>query len=248
MKVISSKELKNVSEIFISPELEETQKYMPISKEDREALKESIRVNGIREPLKVYDKKGKYFLLAGLNRLEIARELEIKTVWVELWEGKKEEYRDFTIQDNLERRHFTNKQKIALVNYYLEKEPEKSDNAISKQTGTDSKTVTKVRKELISRGKIMNVQKFDSKGRKVGERSPNKDSLPTFGNSERDSLKKQIKEDKSLDDFTILIQPLNKIRNSLDKPDILGRLNRTLSEKFGLKIILLDSKKLNKNR
>ena len=94
----------------------------------------------------------------------------------------------------------------------------------------------------------MNVQKFDSKGRKVGERSPNKDSLPTFGNSERDSLKKQIKEDKSLDDFTILIQPLNKIRNSLDKPDILGRLNRTLSEKFGLKIILLDSKKLNKNR
>ena len=100
MKVISSKELKNVSEIFISPELEETQKYMPISKEDREALKESIRVNGIREPLKVYDKKGKYFLLAGLNRLEIARELEIKTVWVELWEGKKEEYRDFTIQDN----------------------------------------------------------------------------------------------------------------------------------------------------
>ena len=165
--------------IVISKELEETQKVMPISDEDKERLEESIRKEGVRDPIKGYKKDGIFHLLAGFNRLEIftkiaketkKSEWENEEILAIILEGKPEELRDFTINDNLDRRHFTREQKTALINYFLKIDPTQSDNQIAKKTKSDNKTVNAKRKILESRKEIPNVEKVDSKGRKVGEK------------------------------------------------------------------------------
>ena len=169
--------------IVISKELEETQKVMPISKEDKERLEESIRKEGVRDPIKGYKKDGIFHLLAGFNRLEIFTKIAKETKKAEweneeiiaiILEGKPEEFRDFTINDNLERRHFTREQKTDLINYFLKIDPTQSDNQIAKKTKSDNKTVNAKRKILESRKEIPNVEKVDSKGRKVGEKPKGK--------------------------------------------------------------------------
>ena len=163
-----------VSEVKISSELETVQKLMPISQEDYNRLKQSIERDGkIREPLKGYqDKVGNFFLLSGWTRLKIASELGFKTVPVDFIEGldSKEKRESFAISENLDRRHLTTEQKRELVKYFLKLNPEKSDREISKQTGVSHPTISKIREDEISRGKIYHVEKKDSLGRKVGDK------------------------------------------------------------------------------
>ena len=107
-----------VKKILMSPELKAVQDFMPIDDTDRERLKKDIELNGIREPLKVYrNPKGKgFYLLAGLNRLEIAKELKLETVPVEILNDLAPKKRkDFCIDDNLNRRQLTENQKLILL-------------------------------------------------------------------------------------------------------------------------------------
>ena len=137
-----------------SPELVEVQALMPIDPADRERLKEDIAKDGIRDAIKVYKNGSKYYILGGYNRWRIAQELGISTVPVEIYHIGPEERRDLVIKDNLNRRHLTREQKQRLIAYFLKQNPEQSNRAIAEKTGSDDKTVGKVRKQLESGAEI----------------------------------------------------------------------------------------------
>ena len=178
----------------VSPELAAVQSLMPISAEDRRALRESIERDGIREPLRGYwdkaaDGKRVFRVLSGLNRLEIARELKLPTVPVEAVETDDREA--FAIDENRARRQLTLDDKRRLAAWILERHPEKSDRQVSEQAGIDHKTAGKIRQVLEGRGEIPHAGKVrealkgraeiphvekrtDSKGRKQAASKPAK--------------------------------------------------------------------------
>jgi ParB-like chromosome segregation protein Spo0J len=86
---------------------------IPISEEDYNRLKADITQNGIKTPLHV---KG-HIVLAGANRLRIAKELGIRFVPCLVIEKDltELEMREYVIADNLSRRHLTVEQKAALA-------------------------------------------------------------------------------------------------------------------------------------
>ena len=201
--------------IFISEELQETQKLMPISSDDRERLENSIKKEGLRDPVKVYQEGNKFYLLAGWNRLEIFKKIngEDAVIPSVILEGTKEEYKEFTINDNLERRHFTKEQKYALINYFLKKDPTQSDRHIASRTKVDKNTVSKKRKELLTRGEIHHVEKKDSKGRRIGEKTKKNNSsrLPINKKANDTKLKARLKEINSE------IKHLSKEKKDIEK-------------------------------
>jgi len=215
--------------IVISKELEETQKVMPISKEDKERLEESIRKEGVRDPIKVYRKDGNFHLLAGFNRLEVFTKIAKETKKAEweneeilavILEGKPEELRDFTINDNLERRHFTREQKKELVDYFLEIDPTQSDRTIAKKAKVDNKTVSKRRKQKESREEFPHVGKTDSLGRKVGLKPKNKPTPKqpekvTKAEPSKKELQARLKEVKA--EIKILQTEEKKLENQIGK-------------------------------
>ena len=159
----------------VSPELAAVESLMPISAEDRQALRESIERDGIREPLRGYwdkaDGKRVFRVLSGLNRLEIARELNLSTVPVEAVETDDREA--FAIDENRARRQLSLDDKRRLAAWILKRHPEKSDRQVAEQTGIDHKTVNAVRKQSERRGEIPHVEKrTDSKGRKQAASKP----------------------------------------------------------------------------
>ena len=155
----------------ISPELAKVQDLMPISDEDRAALRESIRRDGIREPLRGYFENRKFMILSGLNRWQIALELKLPLVPVETVETDDREA--FAIDENRARRQLTTPDKKRLAAWFITQSPESSDLAISKKTGLSDKTVASVRAELAARSEIPNVEKrTDSKGRKQAASKP----------------------------------------------------------------------------
>lgn len=131
-----------------SPELIEVQALMPIDPKDRDRLKDDIAKDGIRDAIKVYKSGSKYYILGGYNRWRIAQELGIETVPVEIYHLDPEERRDLVIKDNLNRRHLSREQKQRLIAYFLKQNPDQSNRAIAEKTGSDDKTVGKVRKKL----------------------------------------------------------------------------------------------------
>lgn len=157
-----------------SPELLEVQGLMPMAPEDRERLKDSIEREGVRDPIRAYREKGnaKWQILSGFNRWEIASELGLETIPLEIVEA--EDRQAYAIEDNLARRHLTTDQKRKLVAYLLKQNPEASNRQIAEQTGVDHKTVGTVRKDQQSRGEIPHVETRDSRGRKVGQKPPAK--------------------------------------------------------------------------
>ena len=156
-----TQQLYKVSNIDIAPELKEVQFLMPISIQDRENLKQAIEKAGrIRDPLKGYFGKGdKFLILCGKNRLEIAQELNIALVPVEVYMGLSTKMKkDLAISDNKDRRHLNQSQKRTLVEYFLKLDPKLSDRKIAKEVNVDHKTVSKARKEAESKRVITPVK------------------------------------------------------------------------------------------
>src|SRR5262249_25357013 len=72
----------------------------------------------------------------------------------------------YVISANIHRRHLTADQKRDLIAKLIKAQPEKSNNAISKQAKVDDKTVAKVRREMEGRSEIPNVAvRTDTRGR-----------------------------------------------------------------------------------
>lgn len=154
--------------LLASPELEEIQAIMPMDVADRERLKNDIKKNGMRDPIKIYtDVDGRPLVLGGWNRLQIALELGVEEIAVDIYDGTSEERRELVVADNLNRRQLTSEQKRNLVRYLYKQDPEQSARAVSKKTGADHKTVQKVKRDMVRRGEIPHVLKvIDAKGRK----------------------------------------------------------------------------------
>jgi len=167
-----------------SPELLALQNLMPISKEDRANLeKDIIKSKEVRDPIKVYfDKKsGKYLILCGLNRYEIARDNNIDIVPVDIYEGTKKQYRELVINDNLNRRQLTTKQKQKIIDYFLEKDPAQSDRAISIKTGTHHSTVSTRRKIKETGGGISHVDEVKGQDGKTYKKPAKPKRTPKNG-------------------------------------------------------------------
>jgi hypothetical protein len=106
-------------------------------------------------------------LVVGINRMNIASKLRLKTVPVDIYSGTREEIRELAVKDNLNRRHLTREQKIKLIDYFLNEDPEMSNRAIGRMAGADHKTVSRRRKELESIGRIPETETVkDPLGRK----------------------------------------------------------------------------------
>ena len=183
---ITGEGLKKPEKIKIAPELEAVQDLMPMSAEDRAALRESIERDGIREPLRGYEIGMTFYVLSGFNRLAIACELNaeateagkeppfptVKTQTIETADKQA-----FAIDENKARRQLTLPDKRRLAEWLLKRNAAKSDREIGKQAGVSKNTAAQVRKDLEARGQIDHVSKrTDSKGRKqpANKQTPSK--------------------------------------------------------------------------
>ncbi|MGB9848826.1 MAG: ParB N-terminal domain-containing protein [Moorellaceae bacterium] len=90
-----------VSVFMLKPHPKNSEYFSAPSPEEREKIKKSIEANGIRDPLKVLPD---YTVIAGHVRLEIAKELGIEKVPVEVWDIPPEEAEYLLVADNEERR------------------------------------------------------------------------------------------------------------------------------------------------
>ena len=133
--------------VKIAPELEAVQSLMPISKEDKAKLKESIKKHGVKDALRGYYKGTQFYLLSGLNRLEIAKEIGIPLLPVEILELKPKDRQAYAIDENLARRQLTAKQKSVLIDYMLVQNPQLSSRQIAKKIGVHHTTVETNRKK-----------------------------------------------------------------------------------------------------
>jgi hypothetical protein len=132
--------------------------------EEFAALVADIKANGLHEKITLYEDK----ILEGRNRYRALQQLG-RTVgnFTRAFRGTEEEAQRYVISKNIHRRHLSPEQKRELIAKLLKAQPEKSNNAISKQAKVDDKTVAKVRCEMERRSEIPNVStRTDTKGRK----------------------------------------------------------------------------------
>jgi hypothetical protein len=206
-----------------SPELLEIQPLMRISDQDRENLKKDIQESDeIRDPLKVYyDESGECLILAGFNRWRIAQELGFKYTPVQIYELKPRERMELVVNDNLNRRHMTTRQKQDLIVFLLRQDPAQSDKSIARKVGTTKETVKSQRKKLESGGEIRPVREVRGADGKV-YRKPEKLGRPGKGGVsvlQRERIIKdftaQIKEEIRLFTRELTVAERSRFRNSL---------------------------------
>ncbi len=164
----------SIDKMQLASELILIQDLMPIDSYDRNNLKEDIKKHGIREPIKGYVKNGIFFILAGANRFEIATELGLREVPVEIMDKlPKKEREQFCIDDNLNRRHLTRQQKRKLIERELLTHPHLSDRQIAQKTQASPTTVGTQRKSLEQLSKLDTLTERkgkDGKTRKTPEK------------------------------------------------------------------------------
>jgi len=175
----------------IAPELEAVQHLMPIRADDLAALRESIKKDGIREPLRGYSVGMTFYVLSGFNRLSIACELNaeakekgekppfplVKTQTIET-----DDREAFALDENHARRQLDLKAKKAKAEWLLKRNPAMSDREAAKKSGLSKNTAAQVREGLEGRGQIDRVDKrTDSKGRNQPARKPARTSPQSTG-------------------------------------------------------------------
>lgn len=124
----------------------------PLSKDDFDALRESIEKNGVLVPVE-YDENG--HILDGHHRVAICKSLGI-TEWPRFVRKglSEEEKRSFARSINFARRHLDTKQKQKVIQAQLKDTPSASNRAIAAKLGVDHKTVAGVRTRLEVTGEI----------------------------------------------------------------------------------------------
>ena len=170
-KTIAGRELIAPQAVKIAKELESVQGLMPISKEDKAKLRESIKKHGVKDAIRGYYKGSQFYLLSGLNRIEIAKELGIDLLPCEVLELKPKDRTTYAIDENLARRQLSRTQKQALIDYLLGETPNASSRAIAKKVGTDHKTV-ETRRRLKTTGEFPQLKRqgVDGKTRAIPKR------------------------------------------------------------------------------
>jgi len=115
----------------------------PVDEETRERMRESIKENGIHDPLHVVPDKEhpkKYFwVLSGMTRLEIAKEIGLDSVPCIIRNIPEEHWGFFAIHDNVDRRQMTKETRDAMVK--ILRENGMSYSSIGKELGISVPTV-----------------------------------------------------------------------------------------------------------
>lgn len=91
----------NVPVEALKPHPKQAELFSDLGPEKREELKRSIAAHGIRDPIKILPD---YTIIAGHQRWQVARELGLKTVPVEILDLPPEEAEYLLVADNTERR------------------------------------------------------------------------------------------------------------------------------------------------
>lgn len=141
---------KLLGSLSIHPDLEKL--LPPTTLQQDKALKEAIGKEGVIHPL-VADERG--VLIDGIRTYKICRELKIKDVWVVTLLGLTDEEKRFKrLALNVNRRHLSGKQKRALLEQELLRNPALSAGRLARMIGCSDTTAQKVKKEMIDKGQI----------------------------------------------------------------------------------------------
>jgi site-specific DNA-methyltransferase (adenine-specific) len=124
----------------------------PLTTEQRDSLRDSIRVEGIHTPI-VQDQHGQ--IIDGFERLAIAEELGLRTYPARTVHCPDDRTRrHLRLQLNCNRRQLTRQQKREVVAKEIVHSPELSDRYIGSLVGVDNKTVARVRRHLVATEEI----------------------------------------------------------------------------------------------
>jgi ParB-like chromosome segregation protein Spo0J len=187
----------------------------PLSAEDRDALKESIRANGVLVPVEEDEHAN---ILDGYHRVELWHELRAEGVRLPdypriirpgLTDAEK---RAHARALNLSRRHLTREQRRQLIEDQLRETPERSDNQIADALGVDDKTVAKRRQHLEATSEIPKLERtVGADGKSRPARRP---SVIAKNGSEARQARKAIEATgaESLPFRLIDVRRVNKVR------------------------------------
>ena len=123
----------------------------PLSSEEYQELHESIKAEGVLEPIHV-DEEG--VVIDGHHRSKIANELGIPCPVITHDDLSESQKRSLAFTLNLKRRHLNREQRRALIAESLKSDPQLSNAEHSRRTGTSDKTVKSVRENLESTSEI----------------------------------------------------------------------------------------------
>jgi site-specific DNA-methyltransferase (adenine-specific) len=141
--------------------------------EEREALVADIRRRGVVVPVVVDEDNN---VIDGHNRLQIAAELQLADVPVEVKAGlSPDQRRDLALNLNLQRRHLTREQRRDLIARALKADPARSNNQIATETKSTDKTVAAARARLESTSEIPKLDRTtgkDGRTRRAQRRKP----------------------------------------------------------------------------
>jgi ParB-like chromosome segregation protein Spo0J len=203
---------KNPKYLIMSPELESSQSFMPMSESDKKRLYDDIKINGIRHPIICYmDKEnGDTLVLAGWHRREIAIQLKLDEVPVEIVDLNPKERQAFVVKENLARRHLNTEQKQKLIDHLLKLNTAKSNKSIAAETGVTKETVKKRRETLEAGGEIRPVKEVKGADGKTYKKqsddkkklNPNKAEVKnkTVKEAPAAQLKKKVGVVRTIDD------------------------------------------------
>jgi 16S rRNA G966 N2-methylase RsmD len=126
----------------------------PLREEELKLLEESVRKEGIRDPLVVWKKDGQLILLDGFHRYQLAKKYNLRFEIKELNFQSADEAKLWVIANQLGRRNLTDEQRTyAIGKYYelLKKEPhrpkkEKNSDKLSEFSGETAKTIESLAK------------------------------------------------------------------------------------------------------
>jgi ParB-like nuclease domain len=122
------------------------------SPEEFKTLKESIRLNDIREPIVIFEG----MILDGRHRYRAALELgyRLKPSDFRVFEGTHEQAKAFVEDVNLARRQLTIDQKSEVARRMISENPTATNRVIARKCGLSHVTIGKLKKEASDAGKV----------------------------------------------------------------------------------------------
>jgi DNA-binding CsgD family transcriptional regulator len=132
-----------------------------------EELKRDISVQGILEPIRLYQG----MILDGRNRYSAGKACGHPFTiddFVE-WTGSPAEAEAWVISTNLHRRQLTTKQKQDLIMNMVKKNPDLSDREIARQLGVSNSTVGAARERLTNSPDVRRYEQFKSQWKKFSD-------------------------------------------------------------------------------
>ena len=204
----------------------------PLSSEEYQELHESIKAEGVLEPIHV-DEEG--VVIDGHHRSKIANELGIPCPVITHDDLDEAGKRSLAFTLNLKRRHLSREQRRALIAESLKSDPQLSNREHARRTGAHKNTVDSVRDDLESNGQIAHYgasERQEASGRTArgAAQQPRQDTAPGITSKEVDELNQLPTEQPTMEQpedkpraepitnrFTSAIVDLNRVMAKFDR-------------------------------